>query len=56
VVRAIEEALQDHLATRVELKAERGGKGSIAIRYHGTEDFERVFERITGRTVSEIVE
>ena len=56
VVRALEDALQDHLATRVELKAERGGKGSIAIRYHGAEDFERVFEKIVGRPVSEIVE
>ena len=56
VLRALEDALQDHLGTRVEVKAGRGGKGSIEIRYHGPEDFERVFERITGRTASEIVE
>lgn len=56
VLSALQEALQDHLGTRVEVKAGRGGKGSIEIRYHGPEDFERVFERITGRSVSEIVE
>jgi ParB family chromosome partitioning protein len=56
VLHALEDALQDHLGTRVEVKAGRNGKGSIEIRYHGPEDFERVFERITGRTAAEIVE
>lgn len=56
VLRALEDALQDHLGTRVEVKTGRSGKGSIEIRYHGPEDFERVFERITGRTAAEIVE
>src|SRR5688572_8302289 len=36
-VRALEEALQDHLMTRVELREGRGGKGSIEIGFHGPE-------------------
>lgn len=56
IVLALEEALQDHLGTRVEVKAGRGGKGSIEISYHGVEDFERLFERMTGRSISEVVE
>ena len=42
--------------TRVEIKARRGGGGSVVIDYHGPEDFERIYERITGRSVSEIVD
>ena len=56
VVIALEDALQDHLATRVEVKAKRGGKGSIEIRFHDAEDFERLFEKITGRAATEVVE
>jgi ParB family chromosome partitioning protein len=56
VVRALEDALQDHLQTRTEVREGRGGKGTIEVRYHGPEDFGRLFELITGRTVSEIVE
>lgn len=55
VVRALEDALQDHLATRVEVKEKRGGTGAIEIHYHGAEDFGRVFELITRRDVSEVV-
>lgn len=56
IVQALEEALRSHLQTRVEVKEKRGGKGSIEITYHGPDDFERVFELVTGRTVSEVVE
>jgi ParB family chromosome partitioning protein len=56
VVRALEEALADHLMTRVEVREGRGGKGSIEIVYHGAEDLERVFELITGRPLGEVVE
>ncbi len=56
VVLALEQALQEHLQTRVEVKQGRGGKGSLEIRYHDAEDFERVFEVITGRPVSEVIE
>lgn len=56
VVRALEDALQDYLGTRVEVKQARGGKGTIEISYLGAEDFERLFERVTGRGVAEIIE
>jgi ParB family transcriptional regulator, chromosome partitioning protein len=56
VVRALEQALEDRLMTRVEVRGGRGGKGKIEVAYHGPEDFERVFEIITGRAVDEIVD
>jgi len=56
VVRALEDALQDHLQTRAEVREGRGGKGTIEVSYHGPEDFGRLFELITGRPVSEVVE
>lgn len=56
VVLALEEALQDFLGTRVQVKPGRSGKGSIEVQYHGPEDFERLFEQMTGRSVSDVVE
>jgi len=56
VVRALEEALQEYLGTRVQVKPGRSGKGSIEIQYHGPEDFERIFEQMTRRSVSDVVE
>jgi ParB family chromosome partitioning protein len=56
VVRALEEALRDHLSTRVDVKEGRDGQGMIEIRYHDPDDFGRVFELITRRRVSEVVE
>ena len=56
VVGALEAALQDHLQTRVEVKQSRGGKGRIEIGYHDADDFGRIFEAITGRPISEVVE
>jgi len=55
VARALEEALQDSLATRVNIKRGRKGKGVIEITFHGAEDFERVFALVTGRDISEVV-
>ena len=55
VVRALEEALQESLSTRVHIKRSRKGKGVIEITFHGSEDFERVFELVTGRETSEVV-
>lgn len=52
---ALEEALQDLLATRVRIKESRKGRGSIEIHYHGPEDFERIFELITGREAGEVI-
>lgn len=56
VVQALEGALQEHLETRVIVREGRGGKGAVEIRYHGAEDFGRLFELITGRSVSDVVE
>jgi len=55
VVRALEEALQESLSTRVTIKRGRKGKGVIEITFHGPEDFERVFELVTGREAAEVV-
>lgn len=55
VVVALEEALQEHLGTRVEVKPGRSGTGTIEVRYHGHEDFERIFEAMTRRSVSDVV-
>ena len=56
VVRALEQALEERLVTRVEVREGRGGRGRIEVTYHGSEDFERVFELITGRAVDQVVE
>lgn len=56
VVRALESALQDHLHTRVDVKEGRAGAGTITIGFHDPDDFERVFELVTGRAVSDVVE
>jgi len=55
VVRALEEALQESLATRVAIRRGRKGKGVIEITFHGPDDFERVFELVTGREAAEVV-
>lgn len=56
VLLALTHALEEHLGTRVEVRPGRGGKGAIEIRYHGHDDFERLFELIAGRDVAEVVE
>ena len=56
VLAALENALQDHLHTRVEVKTARKGGGVISVSYHDDDDFERVFELLTGRSVGEVVE
>lgn len=56
VLLALAQALEAHLGTRVEIKQSRGGKGAIDIKFHGHEDFERLFELIVGKEVTEVVE
>ncbi|MEX2465814.1 MAG: ParB/RepB/Spo0J family partition protein [Gemmatimonadota bacterium] len=56
VVQTLEEALRDHLATRVSVKPARGGGGNIQIAYHDDTDFERVFELLTGRPATDVVQ
>ena len=55
VVLALEDALQEALSTRVSIKRGRKGKGVIEITFHGSEDFERVFELVARREASEVV-
>ncbi len=55
LVLALETALQDSLSTRVNIRRSRKGKGVIEITFHGTDDFERVFELVTGLEASEVV-
>ncbi|HZD04711.1 MAG TPA: hypothetical protein VE173_07330, partial [Longimicrobiales bacterium] len=55
LLRALEDALQESLSTRVNIKRSRKGKGVIEIAFHGPDDFERVFELVTGREASEVV-
>jgi ParB family chromosome partitioning protein len=55
VVAALEQALQEALSTRVSIRRGRKGKGVIEITYHGSEDFERVFELVARREASEVV-
>lgn len=56
ILRTLEEELRKVLGTRVVLRRARKGKGVIEIPFLGTEDFERIFELLTGREASEVVE
>jgi len=56
VLLALTQTLEEHLGTRVEVRQSRGGKGAIEIKYLSHDDFERLFELIVGRDVSEVVE
>lgn len=55
MVRALEQALQEHLSTRVSIRRGGGKKGAIEVTFLGDEDFERVFQLIVGRDVTEVV-
>jgi hypothetical protein len=55
VLRALEEALRERLATRVQIRAGKKGTGVIEVPFHGSEDFERLFALLAGREASEIV-
>ncbi|MDH5760220.1 MAG: ParB/RepB/Spo0J family partition protein [Gemmatimonadota bacterium] len=54
-VRALEGALEEVLSTRVSIRQTRGGHGSVEIAFMGTEDFERIFEALTGQDVMEVL-
>lgn len=56
VVRALEEALREKLSTRVSIRQDKSGKGVIEITYLGADDFERVFELVTGQSATDVVE
>lgn len=56
VVRALESALQERLATRVVIRGGgKKGKGVIEIPFLGTDDFERIFALVAGVEASDVV-
>jgi ParB family chromosome partitioning protein len=55
VVRTLEEALREALATRVVIRGINRGKGVIEVPFHGTEDFERLFALMARREASDVL-
>ena len=56
VVRELEAALQERLATRVVIRGGgKKGKGLIEIPFLGTEDFERIFALVAGVEASDVL-
>ena len=56
MVKAFEGQLRDHFSTRVTIREQVGRKGTIEIQYHGPEDFERIYELMTGQESSRVGE
>ena len=56
IVKAFEGQLRDHFSTRVTIREQADRKGSIEIQYHGSEDFERIYEMMTGQDSSRVGE
>ena len=54
-VGVLEEALGDHLGTRVSILWKGEGKGTIKVAFQGARDLERVFAAVTGRDAAEVV-
>jgi len=52
--RALEETLRESLGARVLVREGKKGAGTIEIPYHSAEDFERIFESITGQTAQDV--
>jgi ParB family chromosome partitioning protein len=53
--RVLEEELQRVLGTQVQITAGRGHRGRIEIPFVGSEDFERIFEMLAGRSASDVL-
>jgi ParB family chromosome partitioning protein len=53
--KALEEELQAVFETAVRIRKSRGNRGKIEIPFYGNEDFERVFEIMVGRPVTDVV-
>lgn len=53
--KALEDELQSVLGTAARIRKSRGNRGRIEIPFYGHEDFERIFEILTGKPASEIV-
>ena len=56
MVKALEGQLRDHFSTRVTIREQAGRKGIIEVQYHGSEDFERIYELMTGQDSSRVSE
>ncbi|HIB09653.1 MAG TPA: ParB/RepB/Spo0J family partition protein [Gemmatimonadetes bacterium] len=56
MLKAFEDRLRDYFSTRVTIRQGKGGRDTIEIQYHGSEDFERVYELMTGQELSEVDE
>jgi len=55
VQRALLEALSESLGTRVRLEIRADGSGSVEVPFRDGEDLQRVFVRMTGRELSDVV-
>ncbi len=53
--RMLEDELQQVFGTSVRIKKSRGLKGTIEIPFYNAEDFDRIYELLTGRPAAEIV-
>jgi len=53
--RRLEEELQRSLGTAVRIRRGRSVKGRIEIPYYGAEDFERLYELLTGKSAADVV-
>jgi ParB family transcriptional regulator, chromosome partitioning protein len=51
----LEEALQRHFGTEVRIRRGRGDRGRVEIPFFGADDFERVFELLTGQQANDVV-
>jgi ParB family transcriptional regulator, chromosome partitioning protein len=54
VVTALQESLREALGTRVQLRPGTRGAGSVEIPFRDEEDFERIFQLLTGKEVGEV--
>jgi ParB family chromosome partitioning protein len=55
IVRTLEEALREALATKVVIRGIDRGKGVIEVPFHGTDDFERLFALMARREASDVL-
>ncbi len=53
--KALEDELQSVFGTAACIRKSRGSRGKIEIPFYGNEDFERVFEIMTGRPAADVV-
>ncbi|MEO0078953.1 MAG: hypothetical protein ABIK86_08160, partial [candidate division WOR-3 bacterium] len=53
-IRALEEALQELLGTRVRIQTQKKGRGQIVIEYLSADDLNRLVRRLRGDDVSNI--